>query len=105
VVSIDPDRREVARINDGGCFGEMSLLTGAPRSATVHASVDSDLLELTLESFRTFVLANPGAVETISLSVAKRAAELAQSRLDSPTPTTVETPATFVNRVHKFLGL
>jgi CRP-like cAMP-binding protein len=36
-VVLEPDRREVARTERGGYFGEMSLLTGAPRSATVLA--------------------------------------------------------------------
>jgi small-conductance mechanosensitive channel/CRP-like cAMP-binding protein len=105
VVSIDPGGREVARLEEGAFFGEMSLLTGAPRTATVRASADSDLLELTLESFRTFVLANPGAVETISLSVAKRGAELARLRSDTAAAATAEAPATFVDRVRRFLGI
>jgi small-conductance mechanosensitive channel/CRP-like cAMP-binding protein len=105
VVSIDPGGREVARLDEGAYFGEMSLLTGAPRNATVHAGADSDLLEITLESFRTFVLANPGAVETISLSVAKRAAELDQLRSGGVATGSAEAPATFINRVRRFLGL
>jgi small-conductance mechanosensitive channel/CRP-like cAMP-binding protein len=104
VVSIDPGGQEVARLEEGAFFGEMSLLTGAPRAATVRASADSDLLEITLDAFRTFILANPGAVETISLAVAKRAAELARLRSDSAA-SVAEAPATFVDRVRRFLGL
>ena len=36
-VVLEPARQEVARIERGGYFGEMSLLTGEPRSATVLA--------------------------------------------------------------------
>ena len=34
LVVMEPDRREVATIERGGYFGEMSLLTGEPRTAT-----------------------------------------------------------------------
>jgi small-conductance mechanosensitive channel/CRP-like cAMP-binding protein len=105
IVSIDPDGQEVARLGEGDYFGEMSLLTGAVRNATVRAGTDSDLLEIEIESFRTFVLANPGAVDTISLSVAKRAAELEQLRSGSATAAAAEPAATFINRVRRFLGI
>ena len=36
-VVIEPERRDVATIDRGGYFGEMSLLTGDPRTATVVA--------------------------------------------------------------------
>ena len=41
VVRLEPDGREVARTHVGGVFGEMSLLTGDPRTATVAAARDS----------------------------------------------------------------
>src|SRR6476646_7396428 len=39
-VVLEPDRRQVATIGAGGYFGEMSLLTGEPRTATVLAVGD-----------------------------------------------------------------
>ena len=65
VVTLEPGDREVARIGPGGFFGEMSLLTGAPRTATVRTTDDSELLEITADAFRRFVLANPTAVEQV----------------------------------------
>ena len=43
-----PDRhhREVRRLEAGDIFGEISLLTGGPRSATVVAATDCEVLEL-----------------------------------------------------------
>jgi len=35
-VTIEPNHTEVARHTAGGFFGEMSLLTGNPRTATVR---------------------------------------------------------------------
>src|SRR5579864_7140519 len=48
-VTIDPAGQEVARLASGGFFGEMSLLTGEPRSATVSAVTDCELLEITAD--------------------------------------------------------
>ena len=45
-VTLDEGGREVARIGAGGVFGEMSLLTGEPRTATVSATGDAVLLEI-----------------------------------------------------------
>ena len=75
VVSLEPSGQEVARIHPGGFFGEMSLLTGAPRTATVRTVVDSDLMEITADTFRHFVLANPAVVEQVGIAVAARASE------------------------------
>ena len=86
-------------------FGEMSLLTGAPRNATVRATVDSDLLEITADTFRAFVLANPTAVELVGLAASQRAAELEAVRASGPAATAPEPPARFLDRVRRFLRL
>ncbi|KAF0221777.1 MAG: ABC-type branched-chain amino acid transport system periplasmic [Geobacteraceae bacterium] len=43
--------RELATLGHGECFGEMALLTGAPRSATVRTLTDATLLRLPKENF------------------------------------------------------
>jgi small-conductance mechanosensitive channel/CRP-like cAMP-binding protein len=105
VVTIEPSHQEVARVSPGGFFGEMSLLTGAPRAATVKTRVDSELLEITADTFRQFVLANPAAVEQIGGAAAARAAELDRHRAAGEPQATVEPPSTFVTRVRRFLRL
>mgnify|MGYP002785037485 CR=1 FL=1 len=105
IVTVDPDGREVARIGPGGFFGEMSLLTGAPRNATVKAVVDTDLVEITLAAFKAFVLANPGAVEAIGTAVAQRRAELDERRATGVLSMATETRQTLVSRIRRFLGL
>jgi small-conductance mechanosensitive channel/CRP-like cAMP-binding protein len=97
--------REVARLGAGGFFGEMSLLTGASRTATVRASIDSELLEITAEAFRQVVLANPAAIERIGAAVAARAAELDQHRALAGAGPGIEAPHTFLSRVRRFLRL
>ncbi len=105
VVLFEPGGQEIARSGPGGFFGEMSLLTGAPRSATVKAVSDSVVLEITAEAFRELVLANPGAVEQIGLAVAMRAAELEQHRGAGVPGGQAEPSQTFLMRVRRFLRL
>jgi CRP-like cAMP-binding protein len=64
-VVLEPDKREVATIRPGGYFGEMSLLTGEPRSATVVARGEVVVLELTAEVFRHLGAGSPHAIEQV----------------------------------------
>jgi small-conductance mechanosensitive channel len=102
-VVLDPGNREVAQIEQGGYFGEMSLLTGDPRSASVVARGDTVVLELDAEVFRALGAADPQAVEQIGLAAMTRRAELAQIRDAAQSTVTVDAPATFLGRMKKFL--
>jgi CRP-like cAMP-binding protein len=97
--------RHAARLDRGGFFGEMSLLTGDSRCATVRTEVDSELLEITVEAFRRFVLANPSAVDQIGEAVAVRRAELSQHAAASAAGVVSEPPEGFLSRVRRFLRL
>jgi small-conductance mechanosensitive channel/CRP-like cAMP-binding protein len=105
VVLLEPGNREVARIGPGGFFGEMSLLTGDQRNATVRTTVDSELIEIAVEPFRRFVLANPAAVDRIGEAVARRQAELVQHRAAGSAAPEPEMPQRFLARVRRFLSL
>jgi small-conductance mechanosensitive channel/CRP-like cAMP-binding protein len=106
VVSLDAPRREVARLRRGDFFGEMSLLAGDPRTATVTAVTDCELVEITINAFRRFVMANPAAVDQISAAAATRAAVLDQHRAAAAAEPGVSEPVTtFLARVRRFLAL
>ena len=105
VVLLEPQNQEIARIGPGGFFGEMSLLTGAPRNATVRTAVDSELLEITGAAFRQFVLANPAVVEQIGVAVANRRAELEERRASGAAAAHIEPPHTFIDRIRRYLHL
>ena len=97
---------ELARHREGGFFGEMSLLTGDPRTATVTAVTDCELIEIGAEAFRRVVLADAAVVERVTAAVAARRAELDQHRAARPTGSAgVEAPATLAARVRRFLRL
>src|SRR5258708_32981701 len=54
---------ELARLGPGQCFGEMGLLTGEPRSATVRAFTLCDLVVIDRESFHQVLAAHPEVVD------------------------------------------
>jgi HEAT repeat protein len=54
-----PDGKEVAQLQPGDFFGEMSLFDDQPRSATVVAITDATLLTLERDRFATLVLQRP----------------------------------------------
>jgi hypothetical protein len=82
VVMLEEPKREVARLRPGQFFGEMSLLTGEPRTATVSAATDCTVLEITVEEFRRLVLADPAVVERVANAVATRRADLERHRVE-----------------------
>jgi small-conductance mechanosensitive channel/CRP-like cAMP-binding protein len=105
-VAVAGTQRELARLRAGDVFGEMSLLTGEPRNATVTAVTDCELLEIDADGFRTVVLANPGMVETITSVTASRQTELDRHREAHTTgPLATETRQTLLKRVRQFLRL
>jgi len=102
-VVLEPDRREVATIDRGGYFGEMSLLTGEPRTATVVARGDTLVLEIDADLFRRLGALNPQAVEQIAVAAVTRRTELDQMRSASAGTVIADAPASFVARMRKFL--
>lgn len=106
VVTLAHASGEVARLHDGDFFGEMSLLTGEPRTATVTAVTDCRLLEIGVEAFRRVALADPAIVEQVTAAVETRRAELDVHRASRTTAAVSEDrPYTFLARVRDFLRL
>ena len=102
-VSLDPGDTELAVLDSGAYFGEMSLLTGEPRAATVRAIDDCEVLEVTDDQFRRFVMQRPSMVDRIGTVVSERRAGIARAR-SSVTQTAVdETTQGFVQRIRRFL--
>jgi len=77
----------VATLGPGNFFGEMSLLTGATRTATIRVKEDAEFVVIDRESFRVTLAHNPSIAESLSRILAERQAGLAAQRekLDSAT--------------------
>jgi small-conductance mechanosensitive channel/CRP-like cAMP-binding protein len=105
-VTLSGTQGEVARLKAGDVFGEMSMLTGEVRTATVTAVTDCDLLELDADAFRRVALTNPSVLERIATVTASRRAELdrhsATHRLSA---VIAEAPHSLLARVRQFLRL
>lgn len=71
-----PHAQEVARLRRGQYFGEMSLLTGEKRSATVVAATDAVLLELDRPTFSRLFEEHPGLARRLSALLAQRRQQL-----------------------------
>ncbi len=79
-VAIRVDRQgeqvEVARLGPGAFFGEMSLMTGERRAASVEAVTESDLVVVGKPAFQRIFQDSPDLAERISETLALRQEEL-----------------------------
>jgi CRP-like cAMP-binding protein len=69
------DKVILASLWPGDCVGEMSLLTGEPRSADVFARDNAHLIEIRKQDLAPILQANPILVERISSLLAMRLAQ------------------------------
>ena len=105
-VTLEPSGQEVAVTGTGGFFGEMSMLTGDPRTATVTALDDSTLLEITAERFRDLAVRRPGLVEHVSGVVSARRQGLAQAQAAADEArSAAAAPQSLLSRIKAFLQL
>jgi CRP-like cAMP-binding protein len=74
------DGTVVGSIKQGSFLGEMSLMTGAPRTATVHASCEVWLAEITKEIMEPVLRSNPAILDTLSSILAERELQSRTSR-------------------------
>lgn len=72
----DRSAREIARLGPGKFFGEMGLMTGEQRKATVRAAEECELIVVSHEAFHSTLAANTGVIEKISELLLERQAEL-----------------------------
>jgi branched-chain amino acid transport system substrate-binding protein len=99
--------KEVARLGAGNFFGEMALLTGEDRTATVVALVDTSLFELTKHDIKPLIEEQPEVSEMISKVLTQRQFST-MSQLHEQHDIEIETEAVYkrlLNRIEHFFGL
>lgn len=92
VLTQTPMKKEVflANLGEGEFFGEIALLTGKPRTATIITNTDSELLELTKEDYEKIIARYPNVkkvVEEFHLQRTYKTVEaMVQALQDNPEP-------------------
>ena len=74
-VSRNGDDIRLGHMRSGDCFGEMSLLTGEPRSATIRAEHDCEVMEIRKEVMSEILHQSPQCLTQLSDLLAKRKLE------------------------------
>jgi small-conductance mechanosensitive channel/CRP-like cAMP-binding protein len=96
--------REVARIRAGGYFGEMSLLTGELRTATVVACAEVVVLEIGAATFKAYITTHPQAIDHLAAAAADRRRELDASRAAGALDPK-DSHRSLADRMRRFFGL
>jgi small-conductance mechanosensitive channel/CRP-like cAMP-binding protein len=108
-VSKNGSRIQVATLSAGNCFGEMSLLTGEPRSATVRADGDCYVMEIGKREMAEVLSDAPSCMEQLSQLLAQRRMEtegiLKEARSDDHALTERQYTANFLQRLRSFFQL
>ncbi|MDX6306812.1 MAG: hypothetical protein QOI77_3781 [Blastocatellia bacterium] len=71
---------QIATLHQGDFFGEMGMMTGEPRSATVIALTDVECYRLDKDGFNDILKQRPEIAEDISEQLARRRVELDAAR-------------------------
>ena len=99
----------VGTLEAGDCFGEISLLTGEPRSATLVAVLDCEVVEIERESMAVLLREHPGLAEALSETVvARRSAmetHLANAPMNGDDQQTAATKEGLLRRLRQFFQL
>jgi len=103
-----PEEREVARLSAGQFFGEMSLMTGEARTATVIATTDLVTYRISKPSFQRILQETPAMAEQIADILVTRRTALSQARdeRDEVRRTRMETATRdLASKIRGFFGL
>jgi CRP-like cAMP-binding protein len=91
-------------LREGGFFGEMGLLTGEPRTATVISEDETEVLEISHLCLKPILEANPELVDSFSRLVEERRALIDNLRTEIETKKTIDKTSVF-DSIKKFFGL
>ncbi|MCS6874867.1 MAG: mechanosensitive ion channel family protein [Pyrinomonadaceae bacterium] len=99
--------KTIAVLKEGGFFGEMSLFTGEPRSATVIASNETTVLKIDKDSIKKLLDANPELVEAFSKVIAERKQALLEKSkaLHLEKKEKVEETSGIIEAIRRFFGI
>ena len=110
VVTRNGFEAQVASLATGDCFGEMSLLTGEKRSASIIAKSDCEVVEIGKAILAHSLKENPDLLEKLSALLAQRQLEndgIARSQTETSIIRAKQTEyqTTFIGKLRTFLEL
>lgn len=79
-ISEEGKEKKLSTLGAGEFFGEMSLLTGEPRTATAIANGDSEFIVIDHHGFKDIILNQPNIAEKLADILAKRTMELEETK-------------------------
>jgi CRP-like cAMP-binding protein len=99
--------RVVGTLNPGQFFGEMGLLAGEARYATVVAKTDVECYRLDKAAFQGLLLSRPAIAEEVSRLVGSRRGDLDQAReaFAGSRNAGATQPVDLLARIRRFFGL
>ena len=100
-------RRRVAALAPGSVFGEMGMMTGEPRRATVIAKTNTECYRLDKPGFEEILRARPQIAEAMSRVLAARESGLRQVVEESEAAAAAARlqPESLLRRIRAFFGL
>jgi small-conductance mechanosensitive channel/CRP-like cAMP-binding protein len=108
-VAVEGGEREVTRLASGDFFGEMSLLTGEKRAATVEAVTKVECYRLDKAAFQDLLVSRPEVTDHIAELLARRKSELSAIRDDLDQATARErlrvTKTDLIGKIRNFFAL
>ncbi len=108
ITAADGTQARVGLIEPGDAFGEMSFLTGAPRTATVTAHTDGYAFEIQPKDFEPILRARPELAGELGRMMAIRGVSLRQTaaQRDAKTDAEITTRAgQIAKRIREFFDL
>jgi small-conductance mechanosensitive channel len=98
-------QKTINTLGENDFFGEMSLLTGEPRTANVLAVTESEVLRIDKLGLKPIFESNPALVEAVSELVEERREVLKQSQPTDSDETADEGRKGMLRSIRKFFGL
>jgi len=97
-------QKTINNLHENDFFGEMSLLTGEPRSANVIAVEETEVLRIDKDGLKPILENNPPLVESICELIEERK-ELLKSQAEIDYEEKAETKHGVIGSIRKFFGL
>lgn len=98
-------QKTLGKLGEDDFFGEMSLLTGEPRSASVVAEEETEVLRIEKSAMKGIFENNPGLVQSICELIEERRVLLAPETAESVDETSSSRKGAVVRSIKRFFGL